>query len=179
MNLNGAIDEVQLPVSGDEVYVQNSWTDSVPAVVRGNGPAKVNILPLHHLFQPRAILFSEKLDLLEQLHCSGVVDYHWLRAVQGGSVRRDQDRKRKPASARIALTNPLSLAADGLADGLHSPVHRISHAFSAGVLREDHENHLSETTSGNSDSQSRTVDAREPGQTLHELHSHRLPITKR
>jgi len=41
MNLNGAIDEVKLPVNGDEVYVHNSWTDSIPTVIHGNGPAKV------------------------------------------------------------------------------------------------------------------------------------------
>jgi hypothetical protein len=42
MNLNGATDEVKLPVNNDEVYVHNSWTDSVPTVIHGNGPAKVN-----------------------------------------------------------------------------------------------------------------------------------------
>jgi hypothetical protein len=42
MNLNGAIDEVELPINTDEVYVHNSWTDSIPAVIHGNGPAKVN-----------------------------------------------------------------------------------------------------------------------------------------
>ncbi len=42
MNLNGAIDEVELPINNDEVYVHNSWTDSVPIVIHGNGPAKVN-----------------------------------------------------------------------------------------------------------------------------------------
>jgi hypothetical protein len=41
MNLNGAIDEIKLPVSGDEVYVHNSWTDSVPTVIHGNGPSEV------------------------------------------------------------------------------------------------------------------------------------------
>jgi len=40
MNLNGAIDELKLPVNGDEVYIHNSWTDSVPTVIHGNGPAK-------------------------------------------------------------------------------------------------------------------------------------------
>jgi hypothetical protein len=41
MNLNGAIDEIDLPANGDEVYVHNTWTDSVPTVIHGNGPAKV------------------------------------------------------------------------------------------------------------------------------------------
>ena len=41
MNLNGAVDEIELPVHNDEVYVHNSWTDSVPTVIHGNGPAKV------------------------------------------------------------------------------------------------------------------------------------------
>jgi hypothetical protein len=41
MNLNGAVDEVELPVNNDEVYVHNSWTDSIPTVIHGNGPAKV------------------------------------------------------------------------------------------------------------------------------------------
>ncbi|CAF1569915.1 unnamed protein product [Adineta ricciae] len=40
MNLNGATDEVELPILNDEVYVRNSWTDSVPSVIHGNGPAK-------------------------------------------------------------------------------------------------------------------------------------------
>lgn len=42
MNLNGAADEVELPIGDDEIYVQNSWTDSIPVVIHGNGPAKVN-----------------------------------------------------------------------------------------------------------------------------------------
>jgi hypothetical protein len=42
MNLNGAIDEVDLPVNNGEVYVHNTWTDSIPTVIHGNGPAKVN-----------------------------------------------------------------------------------------------------------------------------------------
>lgn len=41
MNLNGAIDEIKLPANGEDVYLQNSWTDSVPTVIHGNGPAKV------------------------------------------------------------------------------------------------------------------------------------------
>lgn len=41
MNLNQAMDEIQLPVNGEDVYVKNSWTDSVPAVIHGNGPASV------------------------------------------------------------------------------------------------------------------------------------------
>jgi hypothetical protein len=41
MNLNGATDEIELPVINDEVYVRNSWTDSVPIVIHGNGPSKV------------------------------------------------------------------------------------------------------------------------------------------
>ena len=41
MNLNGASDELEFPVKDNEVYVHNSWTDSVPTVIHGNGPAKV------------------------------------------------------------------------------------------------------------------------------------------
>ena len=41
MNLNGAVDEIELPVKDDAVYVYNSWTDSIPIVIHGNGPAKV------------------------------------------------------------------------------------------------------------------------------------------
>jgi len=41
MNLNNALDEIALPVNGDEVYLHNSWTDSIPTVIRGNGPSKV------------------------------------------------------------------------------------------------------------------------------------------
>ncbi|CAF0816227.1 unnamed protein product [Rotaria sp. Silwood1] len=40
MNLNGAADEIELPVRNDEIYVYNSWTDSNPIVIHGNGPAK-------------------------------------------------------------------------------------------------------------------------------------------
>lgn len=43
MNLNGAVDEIELPVNTDEVYVHNSWTDSIPAIIHGNGPSKVGI----------------------------------------------------------------------------------------------------------------------------------------
>jgi hypothetical protein len=42
MNLNEAVDEIELPVNGDDVYVHNSWTDSIPTVIHGNGPAQVN-----------------------------------------------------------------------------------------------------------------------------------------
>ena len=48
MNLHGATNELELPANGEDVYVKNSWTDSVPAVIHGNGPAKVNDL-LHNI----------------------------------------------------------------------------------------------------------------------------------
>jgi hypothetical protein len=41
MNLENAINELELPVNGDEVYVHNSWTDSIPTVIQGNGSGKV------------------------------------------------------------------------------------------------------------------------------------------
>ena len=41
MNLNGAVDEIALPVHGDEIYIHNTWTDSIPTVIHGNGPSKV------------------------------------------------------------------------------------------------------------------------------------------
>lgn len=41
MNLNNAIDEIALPVNGDDIYLHNSWTDSIPTVIHGNGPSKV------------------------------------------------------------------------------------------------------------------------------------------
>ncbi|CAF3851853.1 unnamed protein product [Rotaria sp. Silwood1] len=40
MNLNGAIDEIQLPSNEGDVYVHNTWTDSIPTVIHGNGPTK-------------------------------------------------------------------------------------------------------------------------------------------
>ena len=42
MNLNGAQDEIELPATEDEIYVHNSWTNSDPVVIHGNGPSKVN-----------------------------------------------------------------------------------------------------------------------------------------
>ena len=41
MNLKNAINEIELPVNGDEVYVHNSWTDSIPTVIQGNGSGQV------------------------------------------------------------------------------------------------------------------------------------------
>ena len=41
MNLNGAVDEIELPVNDNEVYVHNSWANSIPIVIHGNGPSKV------------------------------------------------------------------------------------------------------------------------------------------
>jgi hypothetical protein len=41
MNLNGALDEIELTVTDEEVYIHNTWTDSIPVVIHGNGPAKV------------------------------------------------------------------------------------------------------------------------------------------
>lgn len=42
MNLDGAIDEIELPTNNDEVYVHNTWTDSVPTVIQGFGSGKVD-----------------------------------------------------------------------------------------------------------------------------------------
>jgi hypothetical protein len=44
MNLNGAVDEVELPANDDDVYVHNTWTDSIPTVIHGNGPSKVSYI---------------------------------------------------------------------------------------------------------------------------------------
>lgn len=41
MTLNGAIDEIELPALGDEVYVHNKWADSVPTVIQAYGLAAV------------------------------------------------------------------------------------------------------------------------------------------
>jgi len=60
MNLNGAIDELELPVKNDEVYVYNSWTNSTPIVIHGNGPAKVEILLFFFDFY-NSILFYREL----------------------------------------------------------------------------------------------------------------------
>lgn len=49
MNLNGAVDEIALPMNDDEVYVHNTWTDSIPVVIHGNGPAKVRSLGIMEL----------------------------------------------------------------------------------------------------------------------------------
>jgi hypothetical protein len=40
MNIHGAVDELAIPADGEDVYVKNVWTDSVPTVIHGNGPAK-------------------------------------------------------------------------------------------------------------------------------------------
>lgn len=58
MNLNGATDEVKLPVNGDEVYVHNSWTDSIPTVIHGNGPAKVK--EIHQFFLENLFFSSSR-----------------------------------------------------------------------------------------------------------------------
>ena len=42
MNLDGAIDEIELPANNDEIYVHNTWTDSVPTVIQGFGSGKVD-----------------------------------------------------------------------------------------------------------------------------------------
>ena len=42
MNLYAATDELELPTQGEDVYVKNVWTDSIPTVIHGHGPAKVN-----------------------------------------------------------------------------------------------------------------------------------------
>ncbi|CAF3218133.1 unnamed protein product [Rotaria sp. Silwood2] len=39
MNLKNAIDEIELPSNEGDVYVHNTWTDSIPTVIQGNGPA--------------------------------------------------------------------------------------------------------------------------------------------
>jgi hypothetical protein len=65
MNLNGAVDEVDLPVNDDEAYVHNSWTDSVPVVIHGNGPAKVRKYFLSISFLHRCIFLLEKFELFK------------------------------------------------------------------------------------------------------------------
>lgn len=49
-NLNGAEDEIELPLTDDEVYVRNSWTDSIPTVIHGNGPSKVESIRKKNVF---------------------------------------------------------------------------------------------------------------------------------
>lgn len=61
MNLHGATNEVELPANGEDVYVKNSWTDSVPAVIHGNGPAKVKD-PLHNIESTFDYLESTELS---------------------------------------------------------------------------------------------------------------------
>ncbi|CAF3679853.1 unnamed protein product [Rotaria sordida] len=43
MNLNDAINELELPTNGDEVYVHNTRTDSIPTVIHGNSRAKKSL----------------------------------------------------------------------------------------------------------------------------------------
>ncbi|CAF0960178.1 unnamed protein product [Didymodactylos carnosus] len=43
LNLNGSVAEIKLEVNGDDVYVHNTRTDSIPTVVHGNGPSKRNL----------------------------------------------------------------------------------------------------------------------------------------
>lgn len=59
MNLNGAIDETEIPVKGDEVYVHNTWTDSIPTVIQGFGSGKVG-----HVF---AVGFHSRVVFVEEL----------------------------------------------------------------------------------------------------------------
>ncbi len=59
MNLNGAVDELKLPANGEDVYVQNSWTDSIPAVIHGNGPTKVNERIFFRSFDIVLLLFRK------------------------------------------------------------------------------------------------------------------------
>ena len=40
-NLNGALDEVQVKFKGENSYLYNMKTGSIPIVVHGNGPVKV------------------------------------------------------------------------------------------------------------------------------------------
>jgi hypothetical protein len=63
MNLNGAVDEIELPVNGDDVYLHNSWTDSNPAVIHGNGPTKVN--HIYFSLQFPSFVFIEKFELFK------------------------------------------------------------------------------------------------------------------
>ena len=92
LNLHGAIDEVELPVHNDEVYVKNTWTDSVPTVIHGNGPSKVNYL-FSNSISLRTSLWPlvERLELLEQLHRSSVVIDRRFIAKQREEHRRDAD----------------------------------------------------------------------------------------
>ena len=63
MNMNGAIDEIELPVNEDEVYVHNTWTDSIPIVIHGNGPSKVKTKVYINSFNDVCVV--EKSELFE------------------------------------------------------------------------------------------------------------------
>ncbi len=63
MNLNGAIDEIKLPANGEEVYVHNSWTDSIPTVIHGNGPSKVQEIIFYQSL--KKFFLSENFDLFK------------------------------------------------------------------------------------------------------------------
>lgn len=63
MNLNGAVDEIELPIRNNEAYVHNSWTNSDPIVIHGNGPSKVEFFGLY-LFST-SVVFVEKFRLLK------------------------------------------------------------------------------------------------------------------
>ena len=154
MNLNGATDEIELLSNDGETYVHNTWTDSVPIVIHGNGPAKVNDLTrcCRHGFIWTFCSSSEKFKLLEQLHCSYVVCRTWMSTVQGERLESNDDRRCKRPSASL-LSHFLHLVRK-LADCLPRRVHRVSNAVPSRIFREDLESDVSEDTLGHSDTQS-------------------------
>ncbi|CAF1049888.1 unnamed protein product [Didymodactylos carnosus] len=62
LNLNGAIEEIKLEVNGDEVYIHNTRTDSIPAIIHGNGPSKRS---LNYLSNYLARVWSPTLGCLQ------------------------------------------------------------------------------------------------------------------
>jgi len=73
MNLNGAVDEIQLPVNNDEVYIHNSWTDSVPTVIHGNGLNRTIISPM--ILRPEQTWSNFWGDLTEDGYYKRSPDY--------------------------------------------------------------------------------------------------------
>ncbi len=130
MNLHGAGDELKLPVNGEDVYVQNSWTNSVPTVIHGNGPAKVNERIFYRWFNIGLFFVQKMLNYL-----SNYIARTWSPTTGCLQSKENLFDVTKIDDVRMNIPcqsfNFRSSSAFEMANGLHRFIHRISHAISS------------------------------------------------
>lgn len=75
-NLNGALDDVQVKFKGENSYLYNMKTGSIPIVVHGNGPVKVRCYSRLFFITVIMKLSGPSIDLVSICLCSGSTEFN-------------------------------------------------------------------------------------------------------